>query len=333
MSDSSALLLIGAVAAVGVLHTIVPDHWVPITLIARQRGWTQAETARTALKAGIGHALSTLVIAAVVWLAGVAVAQRFGHWVDTIASLALVGFGLWIAIFSWRDLHGHGGHGHSHGHSHDLAHGALGSAVHGPELQQLQTEHGVVDLSIYESGVPPRFRLTGNYGDSAVLETTRDNGQRQIFAFENRGDYWESTDDIPEPHQFAVSLTIDHEGHVHSSSVQFTEHEHGPAEHGHNHSHTDKSKNRTALLLILGSSPMIEGIPAFFAASKYGVGLLILMSLVFGATTIATYVLLCVYSVAGLQRVSLGPLERYGEVLSGGFIALIGLVFWIWPVL
>jgi hypothetical protein len=24
-------LLIGAVAAVGVLHTVVPDHWVPIT--------------------------------------------------------------------------------------------------------------------------------------------------------------------------------------------------------------------------------------------------------------------------------------------------------------
>lgn len=32
------LLLVGAVAAVGVLHTIVPDHWVPITLIARQQG-------------------------------------------------------------------------------------------------------------------------------------------------------------------------------------------------------------------------------------------------------------------------------------------------------
>jgi hypothetical protein len=57
------------------------------------------------------------------------------------------------------------------------------------------------------------------------------------------------------------------------------------------------------------------------------------MSLVFGLTTIATYVLLCAYSVAGLKRVSLGPLERYGEMLSGGFIALVGLVFWIWPVL
>lgn len=269
MSDSSGLLLVGAVAAVGVLHTIVPDHWVPITLIARQRGWTQAETARTAFKAGVGHVLSTLAIAAIVWLAGAAVAQRLGHWVDTIASLALVGFGLWIAISAWRDRHGHGGHGHSHGHSHDLPHGA--GAVHGPELERLQTQ----------------------------------------------------------PHQFAVSLTIDHEGHQHTASAQFTEHDHGPAGHSHNHDHTGKNRNRTALLLILGSSPMIEGIPAFFAASKYGAGLVILMSLVFGATTIATYMLLCVYSVAGLQRVSLGPLERYGEVLSGGFIALIGLVFWI----
>jgi ABC-type nickel/cobalt efflux system permease component RcnA len=304
---------------------------VPITLIARQRGWTQAETARTAFKAGVGHVLSTLAIAAIVWLAGAAVAQRFGHWVDTIASSALVGFGLWIAISAWRDLHGHGGH--SHGHSHDLTRNDGGSTVHGPELQRLRTEHGVVDLSIYESGVPPRFRLTGNYGDSAVVETQRDDDRRQSFMFANRGDYWESTEEIPEPHQFAVSMTIDHEGHVHTASAQFTEHGHGAAGHHHSHDQSGKTKNRTALLLILGSSPMIEGIPAFFAASKYGAGLLILMSLVFGATTIATYVLLCVYSVAGLKRVSLGPFERYGEVLSGAFIALVGLVFWVWPVL
>ena len=51
MNVGPELLLIGAVAAVGVLHTIVPDHWVPITLtlIARQRGWSKAETARASL--------------------------------------------------------------------------------------------------------------------------------------------------------------------------------------------------------------------------------------------------------------------------------------------
>src|SRR6202041_3091861 len=62
MSDSSALPLIGAVAAVGILHTVVPDHWVPITLLARQQGWTKAEVARAALVSGTGHTLSTLLI-------------------------------------------------------------------------------------------------------------------------------------------------------------------------------------------------------------------------------------------------------------------------------
>ncbi|HEY5071164.1 MAG TPA: hypothetical protein VII63_03950, partial [Caulobacteraceae bacterium] len=62
------LLLVGAVAGVGVLHTMVPDHWVPITLIARQRGWSRAATARAALVAGTGHVLSTLAIALVVWI-------------------------------------------------------------------------------------------------------------------------------------------------------------------------------------------------------------------------------------------------------------------------
>jgi len=87
------------------------------------------------------------------------------------------------------------------------------------------------------------------------------------------------------------------------------------------------------LLLILGSSPMVEGIPAFFAASRYGPPLVIVMSFVFAASTIATYVILCVASVAGLERVSLGPIERYGEVLSGAFIAVIGVAFWAWPFL
>jgi nickel/cobalt transporter (NicO) family protein len=329
MSDSSALLLVGAVAAVGVLHTIVPDHWVPIALMARQRGWSRAQTTRVAFKAGIGHVVSTLLIGAIVWLAGVAVAQRFGHWVDTLASVALVGFGLWIALSAWHDLHGH----RSHGHSHEAPQGESVSTIHGPELQRLRTEHGVLDLSIYENGVPPRFRLSGNYGDSAVLETRRDGGQSQTFVFANRGEYWESVEEIPEPHEFGVTLTIDHDGHAHQASAQFIEHSHGPAGHGHAHGQLDKTGSRTALLLILGSSPMIEGIPAFFAASKYGLGLVIIMSLVFGAATIATYVVLCVYSTVGLQRIRLGRWERYGEVLSGGFIALVGVVFWAWPVL
>src|SRR5665213_3670367 len=219
LNSASALLLIVAVGVVGVLHTMVPDHWAPITLIAKQRGWTKAQTARAALGAGTGHVLSTLFLGLLVWLAGVAVAARFGHWIEIISSAALIGFGLWMAYSGWREMAEEQAHEHAHEH-----------------------------------------------------------------------------------------------GHVH-----------------HHHDHEHKAGQRTALLLILGSSPMIEGLPAFFAAGKFGVGLIIVMSLVFAASTIITYIVFCVASVAGLERVKLGSLERYGEVSSGLFIAAVGVAFWVWP--
>ncbi len=338
MNFSAPFLLISAVTVVGVLHTIVPDHWVPIALIARQRKWSKTETISAAIKAGTGHVLSTLAIALVVWFAGVAVATHFGHLVDLASSVALIGFGLWIAIASWLETRG-GGHGHHHHHEHTFMDTAAGE-IHGPEFHQVRTDDGLFELSIYEQGMPPHFRLTGIPVDRVQLETIRDDGKKQSFKFENKGRYLQSIDPIPEPHQFKVRITVSHAHHSHSYEVEFKEHEHsheghGHEEHshGHSHDHAPKTNQRTALLLILGSSPMVEGIPAFFAAGKYGVGLILVMSLVFALSTIVTYVVLCVYSTQGLQKMKFGALERYGEVISGTFIALVGLIFWFYPVL
>lgn len=396
--NASGLLLVFTVAVIGVLHTIVPDHWVPIALLARQRGWSKAETARTALQAGAGHVITTLIIGLVVWGAGVAFATRFGHLVDTIASIALIAFGGWIGISAWRELHSGHGHGHSHGlfggHHHGAHdhHGSAPENIHGPEMQSIDTGHGIAELSIFEDQVPPRFRFTAPAVDGVRVEISRESGMRQAFAFANLGSYWESLDEIPEPHAFEVIVTLSHGHHDHTYKTRFVEHAHGP--HGHDHHHHDdeeddplyaplrgdvsvltrhthvhrhggvvhdhlhdheagtaheitvetqtapplhthkhKTSSRMALLLILGSSPMVEGIPAFFAASRYGVPLLLLMAIVFAISTIATYVILCVYSAAGLQRVKLGPIERYGEVISGAFIAFVGVIFWVWPVM
>ncbi|HKW44307.1 MAG TPA: hypothetical protein VJN22_01535, partial [Candidatus Eremiobacteraceae bacterium] len=98
------VLLIGAAVAVGVFHTMVPDHWVPIVLVARQRGWSLGRTARAAALAGVGHTVSTLAIAVVVWLAGVAAAARLGAVVELLVSAALISFGAWTAFAALRDL-------------------------------------------------------------------------------------------------------------------------------------------------------------------------------------------------------------------------------------
>ncbi len=352
---------------------------------------------------------TTLLLGFIVWLAGVAVADRFSHIVDTAASLALIAFGGWIAAAAWRETRAGHGHGHSHshggGHPHRHVFSPLGGGhahgasdpIHGPEQQRFDTGHGTLLVSIFEDGVPPRFRVTGPDADFIRLETVRPDNARQTFAFANRGGYWESLEEIPEPHGFQVTVTLDHGGHEHIYATQFVEHAHARDEAGHHHDHPHemelardrlyaplrgellvrtrhvhahrhgeapahahwhdhdvlnaheivpdigaapphhchkhKTSARTALLLILGSSPMVEGIPAFFASARKGIWLIVLMALVFAASTITTYMVLCVGSTAGLQRVHLGALERYGEVISGAFIMLVGAVFWMWPVL
>jgi hypothetical protein len=335
VSYAPELPLIGAVAAVGVLHTIVPDHWVPIALIARQRGWSRSETARASLQAGFGHVMSTLLIAAVVWLAGVAFATRFGHLVDTATSLALIGFGGWIALGSLREIQDAGRHGHAHSHGHDFSYsGTATDSIHGPEQQHFTTDEGELRLSIFERGMLPHFRLSGLPIDIARVETVREDGGRQLFRFENYGAYWQSIEEIPEPHQFVDAVMIDHRGHSHSFEGQFTEPAHGSHDHDHRedhedgpehdklyapegkgapvaerhahihrhgvgaphahwhdhhadtlhvvmaeigsppplHEHRHRTPARTALLLILGSSPMVEGSPHFLPRADTGLG-------------------------------------------------------------
>jgi hypothetical protein len=211
------LLLIAAVAAVGVLHTMVPDHWVPITLIARQRGWSRRETACASFQAGIGHVMSTLLIVVVVWLAGVAFATRFGHIVDSATSIALIGFGGWIALGALRGMQDGGRHRRTHtdGHSHNFSHwGIANDRFHGPEQQSFATDEGELRLSISERGTRPHFRLSGLPIYIARVETLREDGERQLFRFENCGVYWQSIEEIPEPHQFATAVMIDHLGHA-----------------------------------------------------------------------------------------------------------------------
>jgi ABC-type nickel/cobalt efflux system permease component RcnA len=292
MNHTPQLLLIGTVAAIGVLHTMVPDHWMPIILLARQHGWSRRETALAALQAGLGHVLSTLLIALAVALAGVAFAARFGHLVDSAASLALIGLGGWIAIGALRELREHSGN-----QPGDLPH----PHPHGP--RHLAAAH----LEAYDDDPPMRDRLYMPLARGLALAGSHVHFHRHDSVTAHL--HWHDHD----PRTFhALSPATDSE----------------PL-----HDHRHRTPARTAMLLILGSSPMVEGIPAFFAAAKYGAGLLLAMAVVFGLSTIATYILVCVYSAAGLQRIRLGAAERYGEVLSGALVALIGLIFLLFPIL
>jgi cation diffusion facilitator family transporter len=170
---------------------------------------------------------SAIVLAMVALLIGYEAVSRFLspvpiHFREAIP-IAVVGLFVNVVsawLLSGGDHHGHGhGHGHAHSNAHDAGHD------HEDEVQRLITASGSADLSIFEDGVPPRFRLRFSEPGSArvlSLVTLRPDGQRQVFSFENRGDYWESREEIPEPHAFKALVRLADGEH----EVVFAEHTH-----------------------------------------------------------------------------------------------------------
>jgi len=108
----------------------------------------------------------------------------------------------------------HHGRGHSHGHDHHHDH---------DETRKIATPDGEISLEIFEHGVPPRFRLRAGFSlAAATVETLRPDGTRQVFAFAEQSGFLESRDEIPEPHEFAIALSVNGANY----SEKFEEHHH-----------------------------------------------------------------------------------------------------------
>lgn len=129
--NTSIILLVIAAGAVGFLHSILPDHWVPLAVIARTRRWSVAHVARVSFLASVGHVATSLVIAAIIAAVGLQFRHTFetqqGHIVGIILILTGIGFFIWALTGHGGHTHGPGGHshgpgGHTHDHDHDHGH-------------------------------------------------------------------------------------------------------------------------------------------------------------------------------------------------------------------
>lgn len=113
-----------AAATVGVLHTLAPDHWLPIAAVSRARDWDQRRTARVAFLCGFGHVTVSVALGLAALISGIAIVESLGARSASVAGVLLVGFGVAYALWGMRHwlrdkLHGHS---HGHGHAHDHVH-------------------------------------------------------------------------------------------------------------------------------------------------------------------------------------------------------------------
>ncbi len=122
---TSSLLLLGAAATVAILHSILPDHWIPLAVVARTQRWSLLRVARVSALASVGHVIASLILGGVVAIIGLQFQRQLdtqqGHIIGIILFLTGLGFLLW-GFLGGRHGHSHAEGGHTHIHNVGTTH-------------------------------------------------------------------------------------------------------------------------------------------------------------------------------------------------------------------
>lgn len=204
-------------------------------------------------------------------------AETVEPWLQIASGVMIFGLAVWMYFRTRREVKEAHEHTHRHSHEfhapelpaelpqHDivLPEGMISSARLAALARKraekklsgvmLDTGHGWLRIEIFEDSVPPRFRIhpcrangealplrkgsAAAKGTKLTIETSRLDGSTQLFKFEDEEGYWESTAIIPEPHEFAATLTMGHEDHAHTYRLRFVEDHAHDHDHGHEHTH------------------------------------------------------------------------------------------------
>lgn len=228
--SAHAWLFIPSAIVLGALHGLEPGHSKTLmaAFIVAIRG-TVSQAVLLGLAATLSHT-------SVVW--GVALgglhfwrgldAEETEPYFQLASAVVIIGIALWMLARTWRDSK----RAQLEVHEHRL---------HGREenIRRIDTGHGVVAVSIFAKGVPPRWRVQAESGlgwtaQDVTLETERSDGQRQSFFFVQHEGYLESTEEVPEPHAFMARISLAHGKHAHYYDIPFI-----AEDHGHDHLHEE----------------------------------------------------------------------------------------------
>ncbi|HUZ63703.1 MAG TPA: CDF family Co(II)/Ni(II) efflux transporter DmeF [Acetobacteraceae bacterium] len=317
-------LLFGSIALVADgLHMSTHAGALLLAALAYRFARRHAQDTRFAFGTGkfgdLAGFASAIVLAMIALLIGYEAVSRFLapvpiHFSEAIPIAAL---GLIVNVASvWLLGGGHHHHGHGHGHGH-----------HDPESRVVQTTRGALALEIFEDGVPPRFRLrppaSGTLAATDVtVETERQGGVRQVFALADRGGFWESEAEIPEPHEFTAHIRLADASGAEDHAVAFEEHAHHP------HGAADRDNNmRAAVIHVLADAAVsVLVITGLSLGSLFGwvwmdplagmIGAVVIASWSYGLIRDTGRILLDMTPDAGLAEKMRRAIEGEGDHLS-----------------
>jgi nickel/cobalt transporter (NicO) family protein len=240
LQQGNSWLFVPSAILLGALHGLEPGHskTMMAAFIIAIRG-TVTQAVLLGLSATVSHT-------AVVWavaLGGLYFGQDWNTeatepYLQVVSAVMIVAVALWMLARTRRHQaaaaaaaphHAHD-HEHAHTHGHDHGHGHAhepdGATDATADMRRIDTGHGVVALELTGESGKGRFRLHPESGDTWLaqevqIETERADGSRELFSFRPHGDFLESAQQVPEPHEFVARLRLGCRGHSHDYDLEF----------------------------------------------------------------------------------------------------------------
>ncbi|MFL6113447.1 MAG: hypothetical protein ACJ786_19115 [Catenulispora sp.] len=135
MGPVTTLPMLLAAAGIGIGHAILPDHWMPLAVLARTRRYPTRRVLRLSLYAAATHVVVSVLLGAAL----IAIGLRFRETVARHADLAVGGVlvATGVALLVMEAL----GRGHTHPHEHPAHDGLDHDHDHDHDHSHAETNH------------------------------------------------------------------------------------------------------------------------------------------------------------------------------------------------
>ncbi|HEV3232658.1 MAG TPA: hypothetical protein VG245_10445 [Candidatus Dormibacteraeota bacterium] len=300
---SPVALLVLAAATVAVLHSILPDHWVPLAVVGRTQRWSLLRVARISGLAAAGHVLASLLLAGLVAAVGLRFQRQIdvqqGHIVGAVLVLTGLGFLAW----------GLTGHGHHHEHGAGQDGPGHGADEHRPHAHTARDHDDPHDHGPHDRD--PHDRDPHDRDDPhARAPHTHQHDTGTAPAAEHA-------------HQHR------HEGLLHTHRHAHEEYVRERVRELEHHLRRPSLAGRLATIAVpfgVAASPDLTILPVGLAASAYGGGAVAWVLLTFVVTTMATFVGLTTVAAAVGYQVKGLWLEEHANTIAAVVLVAIGIV-------
>ncbi len=86
--------IITGTIVLGIVHALIPNHWLPLVAIAKTEKWSRHELMFVTFFSASAHVIGTVILGIVLGVVGLKLARQYEDYIHVIAPVLLILFGL-----------------------------------------------------------------------------------------------------------------------------------------------------------------------------------------------------------------------------------------------